>query len=72
MATLSDLQARLEQLKIARDSGALSVRKGDDSVTYRSLAEINATIAAIEAEIAAVSSVTPRVRTIRIHGKDGW
>lgn len=72
MATLSQLQARLEQLKAARDSGALSVRKGDDSVTYRTLAELNATIAALENDIAALSSTAPRVRTIRIMSKDGW
>lgn len=71
MATLSELQAQLAALKLARNSGALVVRKGDDMVTYRSLKEIEEIIAQLEGEIAALTD-TPRVRTIRFHDKDGW
>lgn len=72
MATLVQLQARLEQLKAARDSGALTVRKGDDLVTYRSLTEIDEIIAALENQIGNFDSTAPAVRRVRIHMNEGW
>lgn len=51
MATLSELNTRLAALKAARDSGALIVKHGNTSTTFRSLSEIEQIIAALEAEI---------------------
>jgi hypothetical protein len=72
MATLTELQAQLEQLKRARNSGVLSIRKGDDSTTFRSLAEMNQAIAALEGEIAQASGTTGRVRMVRFNDRSGW
>lgn len=49
--TAVQLQGWIDALKSARASGALSVRHGDEMVTYRSLAEINSAIAANEQEL---------------------
>ena len=48
---MASTQAELDALKAARNSGALRVRHGETEVLYRSLAEIDATIAKIEAEL---------------------
>lgn len=60
MTTLSELQARLVSLKKARDSGALTVKHGDTLTTFRSLAEIERIIAALEAEINGLAETRPR------------
>ncbi len=52
MATLSDLQARLESLKAALASGALMVQHGDKRTQLRSVEELKAAIAAVEEDIA--------------------
>lgn len=69
MATLSELQTRLETLKKARGSGALMVRHGDQSVTYRSLAEMEQIISELEGEIAALGGT--RRRKIRYAYQSG-
>ena len=51
MATLSELNAQLSALKAARNSGALIVKHGNTSTTFRSLAEIDSIIASLQAEI---------------------
>ena len=53
MATLSDLQSRREALLAARSSGVARVTYDGKTVEYRSLAEIDRSIEAIEREIAA-------------------
>ena len=53
MATLSDLQSRREALLAARSSGVARVTYDGKTVEYRSLAEIDRAIEAIEREIAA-------------------
>lgn len=65
MASVSELTTRLEALKAARDSGALIVRHGDTQTTYRSLDEIERTIARITAEINAASGTTRKPRYVR-------
>ena len=51
MASISELEARLERLKKARASGVLSVRHGDTTTTYRSLDELTRAIGLVEQEI---------------------
>lgn len=72
MTELSEKQARLVRLKKARDSGALSTRHGEEAITFRSLAELNDIIAALEGEIAALdgtATTSRRVRYIMQSGK---
>lgn len=57
MAEIDDLTAQLVALKKARASGALVVRHGDTSITYRSLAEIRDAIAAVQGEINKLNGV---------------
>lgn len=73
MATLSQLQARLEQIKEARDSGVLSSTYEGRTTTFRSLEEMNSVIATLENQIAGLTSPSPACpkpdRQIRvIHG----
>jgi hypothetical protein len=72
MATLQQLQARLEALKKARDSGALMVRHGDTSTQFRTLAEMNQIIANLEGEIADQSTERKSVRAVRLFTRSGW
>lgn len=65
MTELSDKQARLARLKKARDSGALSTRHGEESITFRSLAELNSIISSLEGEIAGLSDPTTVPRRMR-------
>ena len=60
MATLAQLQARLDALKKARDSGALIVRHGDEMTQFRTLAEISSIIAELEAEVAEAGNTRRR------------
>lgn len=53
MATLAELQARREALTAARSSGVARVSYDGKSVDYRSLAEIDRAIEALDREIAA-------------------
>jgi len=53
MATLSDLQTRREALLASRSSGVARVTYDGKTVEYRSLAEIDRAIEALEREIAA-------------------
>lgn len=71
MATAAELTARIEKLKAARASGVLSVRHGDQMTTFRSIAEINAAIAADERELAGMGSGTGTVRTYRFVSDKG-
>jgi hypothetical protein len=53
MATVSELQLRREALTAARSSGVARVSYDGKSVDYRSLAEIDRAIEALDREIAA-------------------
>lgn len=44
-------QAQIDALKKAIASGVLTVRHGDEQVTYRSLAEMQAALKAMEGEV---------------------
>jgi aspartate aminotransferase-like enzyme len=64
---MSDVATRLAALKAARDSGVLTVRHGDTSTTFRSLAEIERIIAVLEPQVNGRG-----IRTIRMHPRSGW
>jgi len=51
MATLAQLQIRLEGLKAALSSGVLVVQHGDTRTEYRSIDEIRTAIGAIQEDI---------------------
>lgn len=70
MATLADLTALRDALERARFAGTLTVRSGDDSVTYKTDAEMRAALADLNAKIAAAGG-TPRVRQLRIVSNKG-
>jgi len=70
MATVDELQARLEALKAQRDSAIARVSYDGRSVEYRGTAEINAAIAELERELQALQAKAP-VRQIRIYTSKG-
>lgn len=53
MATIAELQARREALTAARSSGVARVSYDGKTVEYRSIAEIDRAIEALDREIAA-------------------
>ncbi|KIN73262.1 hypothetical protein Z949_2451 [Sulfitobacter guttiformis KCTC 32187] len=56
------LKARRKELQLARFSGLLTVAFGEDTVTYKSDAQMAAALAAIEVEISKLTR-GPRPRT---------
>ncbi|MBL8577734.1 MAG: hypothetical protein JNK47_10940 [Mesorhizobium sp.] len=60
MATADELNAQLTALKKARASGALVIRHGDTQVTYRSIAELQKAIDAIQNELDALTGKRKR------------
>jgi superfamily I DNA and RNA helicase len=65
MTELTVKQAKLAQLKNVRDSGVSALRSGDNRVDYRSMAEVNQAISALEAEIAALDGTASSRRRVR-------
>ncbi|MEX2553992.1 MAG: hypothetical protein WD627_13460 [Actinomycetota bacterium] len=65
MATLAELTEQLAALKLARNSGVLTVRHGDVQTTFRSLDEMERTIAAIVSEINGLGGKTRGPKYIR-------
>jgi hypothetical protein len=70
MATVAELEARLEALKAQRDSAVARVSYDGRSVEYRGTVEIARAIADLERELQAVQGTTP-VRQIRIYTSKG-
>jgi hypothetical protein len=70
MATVAELQARLEALKTQRDSPVARVSYDGRMVEYRGTAEINSAIAELERELQALQGKAP-VRQIRIYTSKG-
>jgi hypothetical protein len=71
MATVADVEARLEALKAQRDSAVARVSYDGRSVEYRGTAEIARAIAELEGELQALQGTTP-VRQIRIYTSKGY
>jgi hypothetical protein len=70
MATVLELQARLEALKSQRDSAVARVSYDGRSVEYRGTAEIARAIAELERKLQALQGKAP-VRQIRVHTSKG-
>ena len=70
MATITELKARREALSASRATGAARVSYDGRSVEYRSLAEIDRAIEALDREIAAAEG-RPVVRQVRIIASKG-
>ena len=71
MATVAELEARLEALKAQRDSAVARVSYDGRSVEYRGTGEIARAIADLERELQAAQG-TALVRQIRIHTAKGY
>ena len=71
MATVTELDARLEALKAQRDSAVARVSYDGRSVEYRGTAEIARAIAELERELQTLQGKTP-VRQIRIYTSKGY
>jgi hypothetical protein len=70
MATVIELEARLEALKAQRDSAVARVSYDGRSVEYRGTVEINAAIAELEKELQALQGQAP-ARQIRVYTSKG-
>jgi len=70
MATITELDARLEALRAQRDSPVARVSYDGRSVEYRGTAEIARAIAELERELQTLQGKTP-VRQIRVHTSKG-
>lgn len=53
----AQIQARIDAIRSARDSGVLIVKHGDTSTTFRSLADMNLIIADLEKDLAKANGV---------------
>ena len=71
MATVAELEARLEALRAQRDSAVARVSYDGRSVEYRGTAEIAQAIADLERELHALQGKTP-VRQIRVYTSKGY
>lgn len=72
MATVEELQARLDALEKARDAGVLMVRHGDTSTQFRTLDEMNRIIADLKRQINKLNGVIrSRVNYVR-QGTKGY
>jgi hypothetical protein len=70
LATIVELEARLEALKAQRDSAVARVSYDGRMVEYRGTAEINSAIAELERELQALQGKAP-VRQIRVYTNKG-
>jgi hypothetical protein len=70
MATVAELEARLEALRAQRDSAVARVSYDGRSVEYRGTAEIARAVAELERELQALEGKAP-VRQIRIYTSKG-
>ena len=70
MATIKDLRARREVLAAQRSSGVARVSYDGKTVDYRSIAEIDRTIEALDREIAAAEG-RKLIRHVRVTATKG-
>ena len=70
MATVAELETRLEALRAQRDSAVARVSYDGRSVEYRGTAEIARAIAELERELHVLEGKT-RVRQIRVYTSKG-
>ena len=68
--TLEQLKAQREALQAARFNGVLTVKAGDNWVTYKSDAELQSALGDLDREIAKAEG-RPRARRIRTYAGKG-
>jgi hypothetical protein len=66
MASLSDLQAQLDKLRMTRASGTLRVTDGSKTVEYRSMGELDRAIEAVAGQIIRIQNSGAGQRSARI------
>jgi hypothetical protein len=71
MATVAELEARLEALRLQRDSAVARVSYDGRMVEYRGTAEIARAIVELERELQALQGKAP-VRQIRVYTSKGY
>jgi hypothetical protein len=71
MATVAELEARLEALRAQRDSAVARVSYDGRTVEYRGTAEIASAIADLERELQALQGKA-QVRQIRVYTSKGY
>jgi hypothetical protein len=71
MTTQSDLEAKRDALKSARASGVSRVTYDGRSIEYRSIAELERALDAVEADIAKLAGTT-RTRGVYVRPVKGW
>jgi hypothetical protein len=71
VATVAELEVRLESLKAQRDSAVARVSYDGRSVEYRGTAEIARAIAELERELQTLQGMAP-VRQIRVYTDKGY
>lgn len=69
--TQVQIEAGVAELREAIASGALNVKFGERSVTYRSLAEMREVLTEMTAALGTIDR-KPRVRTLVLRDKSGW
>ena len=74
MATISELRTRREALAVQRSSGVARVSYDGKTVDYRSVAEIDRAIEALDREIATLEGrrIVRQVRITHPRGSDPW
>jgi len=65
------LQAQIDTLTIARGTGVLTVRHGEQTVTYRSIQEIDSAITSAKADLEALLGTPRRVTQYRFTSRKG-
>ncbi|RWC25895.1 MAG: hypothetical protein EOS27_26965 [Mesorhizobium sp.] len=60
MTDIATIAARIEKLKALRDTGVKTVKHGETLAENRPLAEIEATLASLEKELAAANGTSKR------------
>ena len=71
-ATAATLPQLRDALVRALGSGVLAVSAGGVSKTYRSVADLQAAIRAIDYQLEAIGEAQPKARFIRINAARGW
>ncbi|MBR0687334.1 hypothetical protein JQ594_15490 [Bradyrhizobium manausense] len=65
------LQAQIDALTTARNTGVLTVRHGEQQVTYRSIDELNKAITSAKADLEALQGTPRRVTQYRFSTRKG-
>lgn len=65
--TPAEIKTRIDRLQRARDSGVLNIKHGETSTSYRSLAEMEAVLASLKADLARAEGAPRRRRSFYVN-----